>query len=128
LENFLILLAYCHVENYFYSSLPFLFVVYSMFGFPLCNDPQILGVSRYGNSLWSQWWWKCCSLVKHGLVFAYWSIFTGTTAFVISMLYEQAFWTTVKLLNFVLIHGIVLCLNLSFSGYLWMTVISEFYI
>jgi len=43
------LLGHCHVENYFYFSLPFLFVVCSIFDFSLCNDHQILGVSRYGN-------------------------------------------------------------------------------
>jgi len=101
LEDCLILLTKCHVKNYFYSSLLSLLVSVFCVVFPFCNDHQILGVSRYRNPWWSQWWWKCGNVVR--------MVGSGSIEHLLGhsclgnlLLYEQAFWTTVKLLNFVL--------------------------
>jgi len=44
-----------------FLTYPFLSVCVLCLTFPFCNDHQIFGVSRHGNSLGSfRWWWCCC--------------------------------------------------------------------
>jgi len=67
-ENYLILLAEWCVKKLFYSSLPFLFDVCFLFGFPFCNDQQIISVSRCENPRQSSGWWECCSVACMGWI------------------------------------------------------------
>jgi len=58
------LLALLYVKKLFVSSLPFLSVfMFSVWIFLFCNDHQIIGVSRHGDSWGSFRWWWCCCLV-----------------------------------------------------------------
>jgi len=70
----------------FYTSLPFIFVFVLFFGFSFCDDHQILGVSRCGDSWWSWCWRGGCGVVRlpRSFIAHCWAYFLVYCYFVVS--------------------------------------------